>query len=142
MLRPLVASHAASIASLSLAALCAFTSSAFAAEKPAAPGAGAKKPGATRNVAIVLYEGVELLDFAGPTEVFKSAAGFGGGSEPAFRVYTVAATHAPLKSLGVVTITPEFSIEDSPKPDIIVLPAAARAPSRTTRRPWRGRRRQ
>ncbi len=33
--------------------------------------------GYTRNVAIVLYEGVEILDFAGPTEVFQSASGFG-----------------------------------------------------------------
>lgn len=92
-----------------------WTASASAAP-PAAPKA------APRNVAIVLYEGVELLDFAGPAEVFKSAAGYGGGSEPAFRVYTVAATRAPLKSLGFVTITPEFSVDDAPKPDIVVFP--------------------
>ena len=76
----------------------------------------------TRNVAIVLYDGVELLDFAGPAEVFKAASGFGGGKSPAFRVYTVAATKAPLKSLGFVTITPQYSVEDAPKPDIIVIP--------------------
>src|SRR6185295_8505802 len=67
----------------------------------ASPSTSAPRGTAPRNVAIVLYEGVELLDFAGPAEVFKSAAGYGGGSQPAFRVYTVAATHAPLKSLGV-----------------------------------------
>ena len=37
-----------------------------------------------RNVAILVYEGVELLDFAGPGEVFATS---GRG---AFRVYTVA----------------------------------------------------
>ena len=40
--------------------------------------APAKEPARyTRNVAIVLYEGVELLDFAGPGEVFGAASGFG-----------------------------------------------------------------
>jgi len=31
------------------------------------------RPWARRNVAIVLYDGVEILDFAGPTEVFTAA---------------------------------------------------------------------
>jgi len=120
MLRTIASFSAAPLAAAAL--LIAVSASAFALEKAAsAPGTAAGKT-APRNVAIVLYEGVELLDFAGPAEVFKSAAGYGGGAEPAFRVYTVAATRAPLKSLGFVTITPEFSIEDAPAPDIIVLP--------------------
>jgi hypothetical protein len=41
----------------------------------------------TRNVAIVLYEGVELLDFAGPGEVFTQAQNNNG--EAGFNVYTV-----------------------------------------------------
>jgi transcriptional regulator GlxA family with amidase domain len=77
-------------------------------------GAGGSSVGAEkRNVAIVLYPGVELLDFAGPGEVF-SAAGW--------NVFTVAATHEPIVSQGFVTITPEHSIADSPKPDILVIP--------------------
>ena len=102
-------------------ALLVLSVSTVAAEKPSAP--AARKT--TRNVAIVLYEGAELLDFAGPAEVFKSAAGYGGGTEPAFRVYTVAVSKAPLKSLGFVTITPEFSIEDAPAPDIVVFPGGS-----------------
>jgi hypothetical protein len=46
-----------------------------------------------RTVAIVVFEGVELLDFAGPGEVFAAA-----DRGDAFRVYTVASTHAPLFS--------------------------------------------
>jgi transcriptional regulator GlxA family with amidase domain len=103
-------------------ALLVVSASAIAAEKPSV--AAAKKT-TTRNVAIVLYEGAELLDFAGPAEVFKSAAGYGGGTEPSFRVYTVAESKTPLKSLGIVTITPEFSIEDAPAPDIVVFPGGS-----------------
>ena len=70
----------------------------------------------TRNVAIVIYPGVELLDFAGPGEVF-SAAGDG-----AFDVFTVAATAEPLTSQRFVKIAPDYSIDNAPRPDIIVLP--------------------
>jgi transcriptional regulator GlxA family with amidase domain len=69
-----------------------------------------------RNVAVVLYERVELLDFAGPAEVF-AAAGPG-----AFRVTTVAETAAPLRSQGFLTVTPEFTLDDAPAPDIVVIP--------------------
>lgn len=66
-----------------------------------------------QRVAIVLYPGVELLDFAGPGEVF-SAAGF--------RVFTVAVSDQPLVSQGFVRITPQFAMADSPQPDIVVIP--------------------
>jgi transcriptional regulator GlxA family with amidase domain len=78
--------------------------------------AESSRPWARRNVAVVVYDGVEILDFAGPMEVFTAA---GQGS---FRVYTVAASQAPVLSQGVLTVHPDFSIEDSPAPDILVLP--------------------
>jgi len=70
----------------------------------------------TRNVAILVYEGVELLDFAGPGEVF-AAAGHG-----AFHVYTVADRAGPVTSMGFLTIVPQYTIDDCPTPDIIVVP--------------------
>jgi putative intracellular protease/amidase len=74
-------------------------------------------------VAIVLYEGVEILDFAGPTEVFQAAGRFGrSGLTAAFRVYTVAASREPLTSQGVVKVVPEFTFDDAPAPDLVVFP--------------------
>jgi transcriptional regulator GlxA family with amidase domain len=102
--------------------------SAFLLVLSTAQGADASQPApspsslVTRNVAIVLYEGVELLDFAGPGEVF-AAANVGG--RPAFRVYTVATTKAPLVSQGFVKIVPDFTIEDAPHPDLIVVPGGS-----------------
>ena len=79
--------------------------------------------GYTKNVAIVVYDGVEILDFAGPAEVFAAASSRGGnGSERAFNVYLVSKTRTPIVSQGFVDITPDFGIADAPKPDIIVLP--------------------
>lgn len=80
----------------------------------------------TKNVAIVLYEGVEILDFAGPAEVFAAASGYGSrGREKAFNCYTVSKTKAPLVSQGFIDVTPDYSIADCPKPDIIVLPGGS-----------------
>lgn len=71
-----------------------------------------------KNVAIFIYDGVELLDFSGPGEVFAATTVPDG----AFRVFTVAASKDPLISQGFLTIQPDFALEDCPKPDIIVLP--------------------
>ncbi len=77
----------------------------------------------TRNVAIVLYEGVELLDFAGPGEVFQAAGGVGTyRDQRAFNVYTVATTTKPITSQRFLKVVPNYSIEDAPRPDIIVIP--------------------
>ncbi len=84
-----------------------------AAPEPARP--SAETPVA-RNVAIVIYPGVELLDFAGPGEVFASAG------HDAFEVFTVASSTDPIVSQGFVKILPAHSIDTSPKPDVIVIP--------------------
>ena len=74
------------------------------------------RPWKQRTVAIVLYDGVEILDFAGPTEVFTAA---GNG---AFRVFTVAPSSGPVLSQGVLKIQPDYTVENAPVPDILVLP--------------------
>jgi len=80
----------------------------------------------TRNVAIVIYQGVEVLDFTGPTQVFASAAQFGAkGQEKAFNVYTVAKTKDPIVSHDFLNVVPNYGIADAPKPDIIVLPGGS-----------------
>jgi transcriptional regulator GlxA family with amidase domain len=72
---------------------------------------------ARKNVAIFIHEGVELLDFAGPGEVFSAA-----GRNGEFNVYTVAASSQPALSQGFVMIKPEYTIANCPPPDIIILP--------------------
>src|SRR6185436_19228189 len=73
-----------------------------------------------KNVAIFLYEGVELLDFAGPGEVF-SASGF--------NVYTVSVDGKELKSQRFLSVKPGYSIETAPPADIVVFPGGHTQPS-------------
>jgi transcriptional regulator GlxA family with amidase domain len=74
------------------------------------------------NVAIFIYDGVEILDFSGPGEVFAATV---VDSNFAFNVYTVAVNKNPILSQGFVTVTPQYSIDDCPKPDILVLPGGS-----------------
>lgn len=81
-------------------------------------GAGAQDAGVggglpTRNVAIVVCQGVELLDFAGPGEVFEVAGSAvrTSGGKPSFNVYTVSPNPGPIVSQGFVTVQPGYTIE-------------------------------
>lgn len=70
-----------------------------------------------RRVAILIFPGVELLDFTGPAEVFIVAA-----EGKAFEVCTVAATREPLRTMGGVQVTPDFDYASAPRADVVVVP--------------------
>lgn len=76
-----------------------------------------KDPKSRRNVAILIFDGVEVMDFAGPAEVFI-VSGFG---KP-FRVFTVAETTELVRTMGGLTVKPEFSVKEAPRADIVVVP--------------------
>ena len=81
----------------------------------------------TRNVAIVVYENAEPLDWTGPFEVYNDAGSFGQvGETPAFNVYIVSKTTQPLNAQGL-KVVPNYSIADAPKPDIVVFPGGPAA---------------
>jgi putative intracellular protease/amidase len=76
----------------------------------------------TRNVAIVVYENAEPLDWTGPFEVYNDAAQMGSANgQPAFHVYVVSKTTEPLDAQGL-KVVPNYSIADAPKPDIVLFP--------------------
>jgi putative intracellular protease/amidase len=76
----------------------------------------------TRNVAVVVYENAEPLDWTGPFEVYNDAASFADSNgHPAFNVYIVSKTTDPLNAQGL-KVVPNYSIANAPKPDIVVFP--------------------
>jgi putative intracellular protease/amidase/YHS domain-containing protein len=66
-----------------------------------------------RNVVVLIFSGMELLDFTGPVEVFKSAG---------YRVSTVAANPQPINLPGGLSAKPDHTLPDCPAADIIVVP--------------------
>ncbi len=74
----------------------------------------------TRNVAILVFEDVEVLDFCGPFEVFSVAGGF--TDPPGFRVVTVAERPGPVLTGGGLSINPHHGLADCPRPDLLLVP--------------------
>lgn len=72
-----------------------------------------------RNVAILIFDDVEVLDFCGPFEVF-SITGKRDGSDP-FNVYTVA-EHTPIAARNALSVNPHYTLETCPQPDILIIP--------------------
>jgi putative intracellular protease/amidase/YHS domain-containing protein len=79
------------------------------AEASSSPREGPSHP----RVVIFVFNNMELLDFAGPAEAFASAG---------FEVSTVAKAREPIPCMGVITITPRYTLEDCPRSDVIVVP--------------------
>lgn len=76
--------------------------------------------GAARRVAVVLFDEVEVLDFAGPFEVF-SVTGRRQKLDP-FHVYTVAERPGPVNARNGLSINPTHTFGTAPAPDILVVP--------------------
>jgi len=72
-----------------------------------------------KNVGVFLFDGVEVIDFAGPYEVFLNAS---AANHSYFNVFTVAATDKAIEASGNLAITPKYRFDNHPKIDILVLP--------------------
>ena len=72
----------------------------------------------TRNVAVLLFDEFDLLDFSGPYEVFCCANR--GTCPRAFNLYTVA--EEPNPDHGGLSLAVHYSLDDCPQPDILVIP--------------------
>lgn len=75
-----------------------------------------------RSVAILIFQGVELLDFAGPFEVFSSARLSPETNERLFDVFTVAESMEPVTCNNPLTVLPKYTLNDCPQADILVIP--------------------
>jgi transcriptional regulator GlxA family with amidase domain len=73
-----------------------------------------------RNVAILIFDEVEILDFCGPYEVF-GVTGKRDGSNP-FNVYTVAEEGRPIIARNQLSINPQYNLLDCPRSDILLVP--------------------
>jgi transcriptional regulator GlxA family with amidase domain len=68
------------------------------------------------TVAILLFDGVEIIDYSGPWEVFGAAG---------FRVHTVAAKPDPIKTVFGQRVIPDYTLENSPPADVLLIPGGS-----------------
>jgi transcriptional regulator GlxA family with amidase domain len=84
------------------------------------------------NVAFIISDGADVMDIAGPWEVFSDAMltsqgkpwheSDGDDMAMPFTVYTVSDSLKPVHA-GGLAIVPNYTFENAPKPQVIVIPA-------------------
>jgi len=73
-----------------------------------------------RNLAILLFDDAEVLDFCGPFEVFSVASR--QTDPPAFNVFTVAEKPAAITARNGLSVNPRHHFADCPVPDVFLVP--------------------
>ncbi|HEB2440065.1 DJ-1/PfpI family protein [Bacillus thuringiensis] len=71
------------------------------------------------SVGIFLFNEVEVLDFAGPFEVFSVTE---VNEEKSFTVYTVSENGEMITARNGLKVQPDYSIENLPLVDILIIP--------------------
>jgi putative intracellular protease/amidase len=73
----------------------------------------------TRNLAILIFDGVQIIDYTGPYETFGHTYSNDG---EAFNIYTVSEkTNAITTAMGM-SVNPKYSFENAPEPNILLIP--------------------
>lgn len=73
-----------------------------------------------RTLALHLFDEVEVLDFAGPFEVFAVTDEL--AEHQLFRVVTVAQEKRAIRARNGLSVNPDHSFADCPQPDILIVP--------------------
>jgi len=78
-------------------------------------------------VAVLLSQGAQVIDFAGPWEVFQGCHAPSRGStmdeRMPFELFTVAPTRKEIRATGGMRIMPDYTFADAPTARVVVVPA-------------------
>jgi transcriptional regulator GlxA family with amidase domain len=77
------------------------------------------------RVAFVISDGFDMIDFAGPWEVFQDVmldTASGDMNRP-YELYTVSSGKGAVTAWGGARVEPQYTLEDAPRPDLIVIGA-------------------
>jgi len=75
------------------------------------------------KVAFMLGDGANVIDTAGPWEVFQDVMLHDGEHHYPFELYTVAPTEDLITMTAGLMVKPHYSIANAPQPNVIVVPA-------------------
>ena len=80
----------------------------------------------TTTVGIFVFADVEVLDFAGPYEVFTTASRVHRRSCPSdpdpFKVFIIGQTGTPIRARAGLSVHPDYHFKNHPPIDILVIP--------------------
>ncbi|WP_215449651.1 GlxA family transcriptional regulator [Streptomyces sp. ATCC 21386] len=77
----------------------------------------------TQSILVILFDGVQPLDIAGPVDVFLAAARFAGSeSVPPYVVRTASLGGGAVRSAGGLCLVPDVDLADAEDPDLLLVP--------------------
>jgi transcriptional regulator GlxA family with amidase domain len=78
-------------------------------------------------VAFAISEGVTVIDFAGPWEVFQDVMvrerGSNHDDQMPFQLFTISDKTEPITGSGGLKLVPDYTFESAPQPKVVVVPA-------------------
>lgn len=78
------------------------------------------------NVGIYLFPEIEVLDFAGPYEVFTTATRVAARQTPGepatFNVFAIAENLEPVRARAGLQFVPDFTLNSHPHIDVLIIP--------------------
>jgi transcriptional regulator GlxA family with amidase domain len=81
----------------------------------------------TIPVAVAISDGVTVIDFAGPWEVFQDVniptRGKSEADQSPFELFTVSEKTEPLRGSAGLRLVPDYTFDNAPQPKVIVIPA-------------------
>ncbi|HEV3470418.1 MAG TPA: DJ-1/PfpI family protein [Pyrinomonadaceae bacterium] len=119
MKRSLNALATAAAALLLGCALKAETTGQTAAPQAPPAAAAPQKKTANLNLAIYIFDGVQIIDYTAPYEVLGQAH---VGHEHLFNIYTVAEKEGPITTAMGMTVVPKYTFANMPEADVLLLP--------------------
>ncbi|RMF14093.1 MAG: DJ-1/PfpI family protein [Gammaproteobacteria bacterium] len=72
------------------------------------------------HIGILIYDEVEVLDFAGPFEVFSTAARL--APDTGITVSLIAGQASPVRARGGFSVLPHHTLHDHPALDVLLIP--------------------
>ena len=72
-----------------------------------------------KNIGILIFDNAEVLDFAGPFEVFSVTSEL-NNFEP-FDVFTVGETLEPISAVNGLSVNPKHDFNSCPNIDILII---------------------
>lgn len=72
-----------------------------------------------KNIAIFIFDDAEVLDFAGPFEVFSVTSEL--NNHALFNVFTVAKAKKPIRAVNGLSVNPDADFASCPKVDILII---------------------
>lgn len=79
----------------------------------------------SRAIGLLVYDDMQILDLAGPLDVFGAASDHAGRARAAYSLHTIGLKLRTIRTENGLMVMPEFSLANAPALDTLIIPGGA-----------------